>query len=121
MFSRGRKLFSAFFAKVLAPISGAIKMGDVGSGERPEGDTQMTSTTTTYTTTIDDSWKVGCGYLSALALVGVSGTRQTVSGTAADYAATVAALRANRRDATSQSYKATVTRLIARLESAATN
>ena len=41
--------------------------------------------------------------------------------TAADYAATVAALRANRRDATSQSYKATVTRLIARLESAATN
>lgn len=97
-------------------------MGDVGSRERPKGDTQMTSTTTTtYTTTIDDSWKVGCGYLSALALVGVSGTRQTVSGTAADYAATVAALRANRRDATSQSYKATVTRLIARLESTVAN
>ena len=96
-------------------------MGDVGSRERPKGETQMTSTNTTYTTTIDDSWKVGCGYLSALTLVGVSGTRQTITGTAADYAAAVAALRANRRDATSQSYKATVTRLIARLESAATN
>lgn len=48
MFSRAGKLFSAFFAKAVAPTRGAIRMGDVGSRERPRGDTQMSSQYSTY-------------------------------------------------------------------------